>query len=98
MIVAETVDLNNPQLIKRVDKVIVHDGWNVTDSFIHDIALLRIEDEFELSSVLGFVPLPRPHEVVPAGSPAVVSGWGVLSVSTRANRRTERKIEEFVVF
>ncbi|XP_044016675.1 trypsin-1-like [Aphidius gifuensis] len=75
-VVAGTTDLSNPISTHYVKKIIIHKKYNPNDSWRNDIALLLVQDKFLLTSILAFVPLTKPKEIIPANSVAVVSGWG----------------------
>ncbi|XP_015108639.1 trypsin-1 [Diachasma alloeum] len=77
-VISATVELSAPVTTHLVEKIIVHEGYNAADSWKNDIALLRVKGQFVVSSTLNFVPLPSLEMVVPADSPAIVSGWGNL--------------------
>lgn len=65
-----------------VEKIIVHDEYDSMDSWRHDIALISIDREFVMTSLLSHVPLESANTEIPAESLAIVSGWGRLSVKT----------------
>ncbi|KAH0539798.1 hypothetical protein KQX54_008120 [Cotesia glomerata] len=77
-VVAATTNLEKPNSTHFVAEIIIHEKYNPSDSWKNDIALIKIEDRFEVSAVLKFVPLPIPNQDIPAESVAVISGWGTL--------------------
>ncbi|XP_063983900.1 chymotrypsin-2-like [Diachasmimorpha longicaudata] len=77
-VVSATVKLSEPVTTHLVEKIIVHEKYDASDSWKNDIALLRVKGNFVVSSTLNFVPMPSPGMAVPADSPAIVSGWGNL--------------------
>ncbi|KAL0111982.1 hypothetical protein PUN28_013307 [Cardiocondyla obscurior] len=77
-VVAASISLLNPRSQHRVAKIIVHKDYNSYNSWINDIALLRVQTPFIKSANLGHVPLPPKGHVVRPNDVAVVSGWGRL--------------------
>ncbi|XP_034940686.1 trypsin-1-like [Chelonus insularis] len=77
-VIAATVDLKDPQSEFKVEKIIKHTKYNSYDSWVHDIALIKIKDEFVVNKVLNFVSLPPKGYVVPEKAVARISGWGSL--------------------
>nr|XP_012218723.1 PREDICTED: chymotrypsin-2-like [Linepithema humile] len=77
-VIAGSINLKDPKVTNRVTKIIVHEKYDSSDSWINDIALLRVENEFKKTSTLQFVPLPPRDFVVNANDVATVSGWGRL--------------------
>ncbi|KAK0094375.1 hypothetical protein PV326_011081 [Microctonus aethiopoides] len=80
-IIAGSTNLYHPKSTHAVEKIIVHENYTESDSWINDIALIKVESEFSISSILNYVSLPLSHEKIPAGSIAIVSGWGRLWVN-----------------
>lgn len=80
-IIAGSTNLNYPKSTHAVEKIIVHENYTPSDSWINDIALIKVKSEFAISSILNYVSLPLSHEKIPAGSIAIVSGWGKLWVN-----------------
>ncbi|KAK0181221.1 hypothetical protein PV327_003523 [Microctonus hyperodae] len=77
-IIAGSTNLNDPQSTHAVEKIIIHEDYTPDDSWRNDIALIKIKSEFNISSILNYVSLPFLHQKIPAGSIAIVSGWGRL--------------------
>ncbi|KAL6435841.1 hypothetical protein ACFW04_005602 [Cataglyphis niger] len=77
-VVANTIDLNKPQLTNTVTQIRVHEKYNSANSWINDMALLKVKDPFIISETLQYVPLPPKGHIVNANDIAVVSGWGRL--------------------
>ncbi|XP_078051550.1 fibrinolytic enzyme, isozyme C-like, partial [Augochlora pura] len=78
-VVVGTINKQNYRNVHAVDKIIVHENYNPGDSWRNDIALLKVKTPFKLGKNIAVVPLPKENEVVPAKSPAVVSGWGRIN-------------------
>ncbi|KAL0111980.1 hypothetical protein PUN28_013305 [Cardiocondyla obscurior] len=79
MIIAGTVNLNNPRKTHMINNIIIHEGYNSIDSWVNDIALIRVMTPFTTSGDIGFVTLPEQDETVEEGAVARVSGFGRLS-------------------
>ncbi|XP_011863837.1 PREDICTED: trypsin-1-like [Vollenhovia emeryi] len=77
-VVAGSLKLSDPKSQHEVEKIIVHKDYNEINSWINDIALLKVKTPFKESSTMKRVPLPPKGHVVKANDIAVVSGWGNL--------------------
>ncbi|XP_053976001.1 chymotrypsin-2-like [Hylaeus volcanicus] len=75
-VVAGTVSLDSRTSVHQVEKMIVHAGYNSRDSWVNDIALIKLKTPFVMSRTVAPVSLPKVNEVIPNNTPAVVSGWG----------------------
>nr|CAD7392187.1 unnamed protein product [Timema cristinae] len=62
-------------MVHQVITAITHPDYNYT-TLNYDIALLQVGESFENSDNVRSVDLPEQDEVVPAGTLAVVTGWG----------------------
>jgi len=78
-VIAGTIDLTDRQTKSQheVVKIIVHEEYDPSNSWINDIALLKIKPPFKLSTTIGKVLLP-PNDTVLTNLVAVMSGWGRL--------------------
>ncbi|XP_011876585.1 PREDICTED: mite allergen Der p 3-like [Vollenhovia emeryi] len=76
--VAATIDLTKPKSQHNIVKIIVHEEYDASNSWINDIALLKVQNPFKESFTVGHVPLPPKFHDVKANDVAVVSGWGRL--------------------
>ncbi|XP_032686017.1 trypsin-1-like [Odontomachus brunneus] len=76
IVIAGTVNLNNPRSTHEVEKIIVHELYNASDSWRNDIALLKVKNPFVKSMYISHIPLPLQDYVVKSNDVAVVSGWG----------------------
>ncbi|XP_025992614.1 trypsin-1 [Solenopsis invicta] len=89
-VIAGTIDLTDPQSEHRVAKITVHEDYDPSNSWINDIALLKVKNPFIQSSTIGYVPMPpRGHEVKP-NDIAVVSGWGRLWLGGPTTTKLQR--------
>nr|CAD7586358.1 unnamed protein product [Timema genevievae] len=61
--------------VHQVITAITHQNYNYT-YLNYDIALLQVGESFERSDNVRSVDLPEQDEVIPAGTLAVVTGWG----------------------
>ncbi|XP_043262964.1 trypsin-1-like [Colletes gigas] len=75
-VVVGTVDVDNRVSVHQVEKIITHEKYSAEDSYVNDIALIKVKTRFVTSRQIAPVPLPKVNEVIPAKSLAVVSGWG----------------------
>ncbi|KAG7197998.1 hypothetical protein KM043_016223 [Ampulex compressa] len=78
MVIAGTHDLRYSHTTHRVENIIIHEKYNRSDSWINDIALLKVQDPFVKSALVSFIRLPNPMDVVEANDVATVSGFGRL--------------------
>ncbi|XP_076647196.1 chymotrypsin-2-like [Halictus rubicundus] len=78
-IVAGTVDLTRPYSIHSAENIYYHDKYNASDSWVNDIALIKVKPRFVKSALISFVPLPTPSEVIKANDEGIVSGFGRLA-------------------
>lgn len=77
-VIAATTNNLKPVETYNVEKVIKHPEYNKKDSMRNDIALIKIEGEFVTSEFLKYIQLAEPDQKIPAGSRAIVSGWGSI--------------------
>ncbi|XP_025986029.1 chymotrypsin-2 [Solenopsis invicta] len=89
-VVAGTNDLNNPKSQHDVVKIIVHENYNMSNSWNNDIALLKVKTPFVKFVTVGHVPLPSKDDVVKANDIAVVSGWGLLWINGPISTKLQR--------
>ncbi|XP_053975998.1 trypsin-1-like [Hylaeus volcanicus] len=75
-VVVGTVNVNVRVSVHQVEKIIVHEKYNSRDSWINDVALIKVKTRFVTSTRVAPVPLPKATDVIPVNAPAVVSGWG----------------------
>ncbi|XP_076618999.1 trypsin-1-like [Colletes latitarsis] len=79
-VVVGTVDVDNRVSVHQVERIISHEKYSSRDSWVNDIALIKVKTRFVTSRQISPVPLPKLNEVIPAKSLAVVSGWGSARV------------------
>ncbi|XP_011863836.1 PREDICTED: trypsin-1-like [Vollenhovia emeryi] len=89
-VVAATINLSSPKSQHEVQKIIVHKQYDVSNSWINDIALLKVKTPFKKSFTVGHVPLPPKGHVVKANDVAVVSGWGSLWLGGPTTTKLQR--------
>ncbi|KAG8235396.1 hypothetical protein J437_LFUL009255 [Ladona fulva] len=63
----------------------VHEGYNVSDSWINDIAVVKVDPPFVFDEKTAPVALPQQGQETPAGSTATVAGWGYTENGTLPN-------------
>ncbi|XP_036138929.1 mite allergen Der f 3-like [Monomorium pharaonis] len=74
-VVAGTINLTDPKSEHNVVKITVHKEYDPSNSYINDIALLKVDRSLERFE---HVPLLPKGDVVKPNDIAVVSGWGRL--------------------
>lgn len=67
--------------VSRVQRVIVHQGYDNNNNFIHDIALIQLEEPVVFSESVQAVTLPDYMELVQDGEIGELLGWGYNDVS-----------------
>ncbi|XP_012271019.1 trypsin-1-like [Orussus abietinus] len=77
---AGMIDLRTPGQVTKIEKIIVHEKYNPGDSWVNDIALLKVVTPFKKNENVSFVSLTKPEDAILSAQPAVVSGWGRLSM------------------
>ncbi|XP_011166745.1 chymotrypsin-2 [Solenopsis invicta] len=77
------IDLRKPHAVYLIESSYVHKGYNPRNSFVHDIALIKVKTPFVFSSLVRPVTLPEQNQIIHAGSYAIVSGFGRLSSGGR---------------
>lgn len=73
-VLAGTVNLNQGGVRRNVRRIIPHERYG---NFRNDVAVLELEQAFQLSSSIATIALRR--STVPGGSTVIISGWGRLS-------------------
>ncbi|XP_026461600.1 chymotrypsin-2-like [Ctenocephalides felis] len=64
-----------------VDEIIVHKGYNPSNSYINDIALLKLSEPLKYSKFAQPVTLPEANEQTKHNAPATLVGWGINSTT-----------------
>ncbi|XP_025986030.1 chymotrypsin-2-like [Solenopsis invicta] len=77
-VVAATINLRDPKSQHEVEKIIVHREYDPSNSYINDIALIKVKNAFKASVTIAPVPLPKKGHDVKTNDVAVVSGWGTI--------------------
>lgn len=75
-----TVSPTSNQIV-GVEAVYRHEGYNETNTYINDIALIRLSSPIKNHLHDYKVKLPSKFTVYPTGSHAVLAGWGSNAVS-----------------
>ncbi|XP_025986027.1 chymotrypsin-2 [Solenopsis invicta] len=88
IVVAGTIDLNNPKSLHNVEEIIIHENYDANDSWINDIALLKVTPPFENSTTIKPIELRLTN--VENYDPAVVSGWGRLWQTGPSTNKLQR--------
>ncbi|XP_011631526.1 chymotrypsin-2-like [Pogonomyrmex barbatus] len=84
-----TTDLLKPYVYGTylIASAYVHEQYNRSNSWINDIALLKLEKLFLLSPLVWPIALPKQDQIVTPGSLATVSGFGRLEYEGRRTTR-----------
>ncbi|XP_066591617.1 transmembrane protease serine 9-like [Prorops nasuta] len=92
IVIAGVLDNNLKNYTHEVEKIITHQRYDPKDSYINDIALIKVKKPFEKVPTIKNVLLPSKDEPINEGDKVVVSGWGALSEngpSTNILRRVD---------
>ncbi|XP_066590992.1 trypsin-1-like [Prorops nasuta] len=74
----------------NVDKIIIHSKYNPDNSFVNDIALLKVDRPFEKVPTIKNVLLPSKDDSISVGDKVVVSGWGKLQENGEGSQILQR--------
>ncbi|XP_049799381.1 trypsin delta-like [Schistocerca nitens] len=78
-VLAGTITLDEGGTRHTVESFTMHPQYNASDSWVNDIALLRVSTPFLMNGeTVAPIQLPAQGEDTPAGSPVTVVGWGRL--------------------
>lgn len=69
--------------VTHVKRVIMHQGYDDKESFLHDIALLQLTEPIEFKENVQPVVLPDYMEFTESGAVAQLIGWGFNDVSEK---------------
>uniref|UniRef100_A0A1A9X1D6 Peptidase S1 domain-containing protein n=1 Tax=Glossina brevipalpis TaxID=37001 RepID=A0A1A9X1D6_9MUSC len=67
----------NSSKVSNVSHIYVHEGYNNSNRFIHDIALLRLAKPLKLKGNFRSIRLPEFNSLIPNETPAILIGWGL---------------------
>ncbi|XP_019882307.1 mite allergen Der p 3-like [Camponotus floridanus] len=84
VIIADTVNLNRPGPQHAIKQIISHEKYDPHNSWLNDIALLKMFSPFRPSRNIGFVTLPEQDEAIQEGIMARVSGFGITKNGLRS--------------
>jgi len=71
-------NLRKPHSIHLIESSYIHEEYDPTNSWINDIALIKLKSPFSFSSLVSAVKLPRQNETTDANTVTIVSGFGRL--------------------
>lgn len=77
------LDVNSTK-VSDVSYIYEHEGYNRSNRYIHDIALLRLAMPIKLKKNFESVRLPELKASIPNKTPAILIGWGLNAVSRSA--------------
>ncbi|KAI9589979.1 chymotrypsin-like elastase family member 2A [Glossina fuscipes] len=70
------LDVNSSK-VSNVSYIYEHEGYNSSNQYIHDIALLRLAMPIKLKNNFQSVRLPELKASIPNKTPAILIGWGL---------------------
>lgn len=77
-----SIELNqNSTDVANVSKIIVHEGYEPANQYIHDIALLRLDKPANLENNFVGIRLPEVNATTASQAPVTLIGWGLNAVS-----------------
>ncbi|XP_070161271.1 chymotrypsin-2-like [Polyergus mexicanus] len=79
IIVVGTINLNRSGIKHAIKEIISHKEYDPSNSWLNDVALIKVFSPFRPSHNIGFVNLPKQDEAVQPGTVARVSGFGRIS-------------------
>ncbi|XP_071637581.1 chymotrypsin-2-like [Temnothorax longispinosus] len=79
------IDLQEPHAVHMIESSYIHEDYNRTNSWINDIALLKLQSPIKYSSLVR--PVTLTNQNFTAGTKAVVSGFGMLSFKGKRTTR-----------
>ncbi|XP_071637590.1 chymotrypsin-2-like [Temnothorax longispinosus] len=72
------IDLQEPHAVHLIESSYIHKNYNSTNSWINDIALLKLQSPIKYSPLVSPVKLML-NQTIPVGTEVVASGFGDLS-------------------
>lgn len=69
--------------IMKIRRIICHEGYDDNNQFIHDIALIELEQPLEFDAFVEAVRLPQAFAYTHGGLEAQLVGWGMNAVSVK---------------
>lgn len=70
-----SVDISKGGVLVKIEEIIIHPNYKERSRFDKDFSLLRLEDEIDFSSNVGFAKLPSTDDAK-AGAMTLIGGWG----------------------
>ncbi|KAG7197992.1 hypothetical protein KM043_016217 [Ampulex compressa] len=89
-VVAGTINLREGGSVHQIEQVIVHEEYDPSNSWLNDIALLKVKTPFVMSEHVSPVPMPKYGDVVDTNAVAVTSGWGRLWLNGPTTHKLQR--------
>ncbi|XP_049779398.1 trypsin-3-like [Schistocerca cancellata] len=91
-VVSGTTRLNEGGTRHKLQAAIVHPGYDVDDSWLHDIALIKVVEPFPLDGVkVAAARLPQQGQPVQDDDVAIVVGWGLVQeTDTQPSERLQK--------
>jgi secreted trypsin-like serine protease len=77
------------QVTYNVTKIIIHEGFQISKSFINDIALMKVDGPIEFTDEIQPVCMPDSNIGSLEGTMATVTGWGAISEGGYAGSRLQ---------
>ncbi|KAL6435844.1 hypothetical protein ACFW04_005603 [Cataglyphis niger] len=92
IIVVGIVNLNRSGVKRAIKEIISHKEYDPNNSWLNDIALIKVYSPFKPSRNIGFVNLPKQDEAVQPGTAARVSGFGRISQNGPSSKILQQAI------
>ncbi|XP_046994354.1 trypsin Blo t 3-like [Schistocerca americana] len=91
-VVSGTTRLNEGGTRHKLQAAIVHPGYDVDDSWLHDIALIKVVEPFHLDGVkVAAATLPQQGQPVQDDDVAIIVGWGLVQeTDTQPSERLQK--------
>lgn len=70
----------NSTQLRNVSKIFVHEGYNPANTYIHDIALIKLEQPVKFNKKVHAVRLPLMLHETADNASAILIGWGLNAV------------------
>lgn len=71
----------NSTNIANITKIFVHEGYDPSNQYIHDIALMRLDKPASVNKDFVGIRLPDYNSASEPETPATLIGWGLNAVS-----------------
>lgn len=73
--------LNESPNIVNIKRIISHEGYNPSNQYINDIAVIQLEKSLNFNKYVSAIKLPKQNSETLGGSNATLIGWGLNAVN-----------------